>query len=269
MDIPEYNRKAWDAEVERGNKWTVPVSSEQVAAARAGRWHIVLTPEKPVPRAWFPVSMADVDVLCLASGGGQQGPLLAATGARVTVFDNSPAQLGQDRMVAERDGLDIRTVQGDMAELSAFEDGSFDLIVHPTSNAFVRDIRPVWREAYRVLRPGGELLAGFINPSLYIFADPWVEKAAPEEERDAAMQVVFPLPYDELTSLTDEQRQKYIEGVEPLMFSHSLDEQIGGQLDAGFVLVGFFEDGNSTRQLDAYMPTLMATRARKPHDPAA
>jgi len=30
---------------------------------------------------------------CLASGGGQQGPVLAAAGAHVTVFDNSPRQL--------------------------------------------------------------------------------------------------------------------------------------------------------------------------------
>ena len=71
------------------------------------------------------------DVLCLASGGGQQGPILAAAGANVTVFDNSPAQLRQDELVARREGLSIRTVQGDMRDLSAFADGSFDLIFHP------------------------------------------------------------------------------------------------------------------------------------------
>lgn len=264
MDIPEYNRKAWDAEVKRGNKWTVPVTSEEVDAARAGQWSIVLTPKTPVPRAWFPTDMAGVDILCLASGGGQQGPILAAAGARVTVFDNSAGQLAQDRMVAERDGLEIRTVQGDMADLSAFADGSFDLIVHPTSNAFVRAVRPVWREAFRVLRPGGALLAGFANPSMYVFADPWVETSASEKERHDALQVVFSLPYDELVSLTDEQRQKYIDGQEPLMFSHSLDDQIGGQLDAGLVLVGFFEDRSAERHLDSFMPTFIATRARRP-----
>jgi hypothetical protein len=51
------------------------------------------------------------------SGGGQQGPLLAAAGAVVTVFDNSPQQLGQDRFVAERDGLAIETVEKEMADL--------------------------------------------------------------------------------------------------------------------------------------------------------
>jgi hypothetical protein len=54
--------------------------------------------------------LAGIEVLCLASGGGQQGPILAAAGAKVTVFDNSANQLVQDRLVADRDGLTIETV---------------------------------------------------------------------------------------------------------------------------------------------------------------
>ena len=158
--IVEYNRTAWNREVEIGNIWTVPVGSEVVEAARRGEWQIVLTPTKPVPADWYPQPLQGKEVLCLASGGGQQGPILAAAGARVTVFDNSDRQLASDRMVAERDGLEIHTVQGDMADLSAFADESFDLIVHPVSNTFAPDILPVWREAYRVLRHGGILIAG-------------------------------------------------------------------------------------------------------------
>src|SRR4051794_6405376 len=152
-DILLYNRRAWDRQVERSNPWTVPVTVEEVARARIGDWRIVLTPTKPVPADWFP-SLVGLDVLCLASGGGQQGPILAAVGASVTVFDNSPAQLAQDRLVADREGLTIETVQGDMADLSVFPDSRFDLIIHPVSNVFVPDVKPVWREAFRVLRPG-------------------------------------------------------------------------------------------------------------------
>ena len=104
----------------------MPVGSEAIAAARGHRWEIVLTPVKPVPRAWFREPLAGREVLCLACGGGQQGPILAAAGARVTVLDNSPAQLAQDRLVAEREKLDLRLVEGDMADLSAFADQSFD-----------------------------------------------------------------------------------------------------------------------------------------------
>src|SRR5262245_49214062 len=168
MDVRNYNRHAWDRQVEKGNRWTVPVGPEVVAAARRGDWQVLLTPTKPVPRDWFP-PLAGLDVLCLASGGGQQGPVLAAAGAAVTVLDNSPAQLAQDRLVAEREGLSIETVEGDMADLSRFPDDRFGLVLHPCSNCFVQDVRPVWREAFRVLRPGGALLAGFCNPALFLF----------------------------------------------------------------------------------------------------
>src|SRR6185295_686017 len=104
-------------------------------------------------------------------GGGQQAPILAAAGAIVTTLDFSPKQLAQDRLVAERDGLTLTTVQGDMTDLSMFADESFDLDFHPVSNTYVPEIRPVWREAYRVLRCGGSLLAGFINPINFVFDD--------------------------------------------------------------------------------------------------
>ena len=125
MDILSYNRDAWDRCVAQGNRWTVPVTSDEIAAARRGEWSIILTPRKPVPRHWFS-ELDDIDVLALGSGGGQQGPILAACGAHVTVFDNSPAQLAQDRKVAERDVLTLETVQGDMADLSRFDAESFD-----------------------------------------------------------------------------------------------------------------------------------------------
>lgn len=256
MDVVKHNRDAWDREVERGNQWTVPVTAEDIAAARQGRWHIVLTPIKPVPRDWFPDDLTGARVLCLASGGGQQGPILAAAGARVTVFDNSPRQLGQDRMVAERDGLDIELVEGDMADLGVFADGRFDLIVHPASNCFVPDVRPVWREAFRVLAPGGALLAGFANPAIFIFAEPWGD--APN------LEVSYTLPYDERTSISAAKRQEYIAGQEPLLFSHTLDALLGGQIAAGFAISGFYEDGNPEQRLADYMPTFMATRAVKP-----
>ena len=104
-----------------------------------------------MPADWFP-ALPGLDVLCLASSGGQQAPVLAAAGAAVTVLDNSPAQLARDRLVADRDGLELATVEGDMADLSAFPNGRFGLVFHPCSNCFVPQVRPVWREAFRVLR---------------------------------------------------------------------------------------------------------------------
>src|SRR5215217_3323698 len=139
-DAVAHNRAAWDRLAEAGNEWTRPVGPDVIERARRGDWSVVLIGYEPTPRDWFPESLAGLPVLCLASGGGQQGPTLAAAGADVTVLDQSPAQLGQDRTVADRDGLSLRTVQGDMADLSAFPDGSFGLVFHPCSNCFVPDV---------------------------------------------------------------------------------------------------------------------------------
>ena len=257
MDIRSYNRRAWDRRVQGQNTWTIPVSREQVARARAGDWEIILTPVEPVPREWFP-PLAGRRVLCLASGGGQQAPILAAAGAQVTVLDNSPAQLAQDRLVAERDDLDITCVEGDMANATALEDETYDLIVHPVSNCFVPDILPVWREAHRVLRDGGVLLAGFCNPLLYLF-----DEAA---NRRGELVVRHTLPYSDLTSITEQELQEYIDDDEPLSFGHTLDDQIGGQLAAGFVLTGFYEDRwreQDHEPIERYIATFAATRAVK------
>src|SRR6266496_2329545 len=117
MDVRPYNRDAWNREVEGGkNRWSQPVDSETIAKAKKGQFSVLLTENIPIPHKWFPF-LPGADVLCLASGGGQQGPILAAAGAQVTVFDNSPAQLKQDQLVAERESLPLRTVEGDAADL--------------------------------------------------------------------------------------------------------------------------------------------------------
>lgn len=255
MDVLAYNRDAWDQNVEKQNRWTVPVGPEVIAAARRGAWEIVLTPRKPVPRAWFG-DLAGKEVLCLASGGGQQGPILAAAGARVTVFDASPKQLAQDRAVAEREGLTIETALGDMADLSGFAADRFDLIFHPCSNCFVPDVRKVWREAFRVTKRGGALLSGFANPIVF--------SLDPELEKQGVLQLKYAIPYSDLTSLTAEERQKYVDDGEPLAFGHTLEDQIGGQLEAGYLLAGFYDDLSMEGQpLERYYPGYHATRAIK------
>ncbi len=254
MDARAYNRNAWDRQVEKGNRWTVPVSAGEIARARAGVVEILLTPVKHVPADWLG-ELRGRDVLALASGGGQQAPLLAAAGAKVIVLDQSPKQLAQDRLVAERESLDLATVQGDMADLSIFPDASFDLVVHPCSNMFVPDIRPVWREAFRVLRPGGALLAGFFNPAYFIF-DPFALEAG-------ELRVRHTLPYSDVTSLTEEERGRFIAKDEPLVFGHTLEQLLGGQLEVGFSLTGLYEDGWPECALAKYMPVFIATRARR------
>jgi len=259
MDVLSHNADVWDRRVAHGDMWTVPFGPEVIAAAREGVVELLLTPSRFVPAAWYP-PLAGADVLCLASGGGQQGPVLAAAGARVTVLDASPAQLARDREVAARERLDITTVQGDMADLSAFCDGSFDLIFHPVSNCYAPAVRPVWRECARVLRSGGILLAGFNNPVTYIF-----DQEALWERGEMAAR--HPLPYADLTDMPPEQLERLLERGDPVEFSHTLEDLIGGQCDAGLYLTGMFEDRWAEEQapvLERFFPWFIATRAIKP-----
>ncbi len=256
MDAIQYNRQAWNKEVAKKNKWTVPVSSDVIARARKGDWEVILTPTKPVPREWFG-DLKGRSLLGLASGGGQQGPVLSAAGAEVTIFDLSPAQLEQDRMVAEREGLSLKTTLGDMRDLSVYKDASFDLIFHPCSNCFAPEILSVWRECFRVLKPGGALLAGFTNPVSFL--------VDPELDLKGIAQLKYSMPYSDFTSLSEEERARYTSKDEPMVFAHSLQDQIAGQLNAGLVLTDLFEDswGSSGGSIDKHLPCYLATRAIK------
>jgi SAM-dependent methyltransferase len=258
IHVRAHNRTAWDQNVERGNRWTIPASAAEIERARHGRLELLLTPTKPVPAHWYP-ALLELPVLCLASGGGQQGPLLAAAGAKVVVLDNSPRQLGQDLLVAKRDNLSLEVVEGNATDLSMFTDEAFGLVFHPCSNCYMPSVRPIWRECFRVLRSGGVLLAGFTNPLRYIF----------EGERMAAgsLEVRWKIPYSDLDDRTAADRKEMIlDKLEPLEFGHSLEDQIGGQLDAGFVLTALYEDRYADLDADPlsrYIDTFIATRAIK------
>jgi SAM-dependent methyltransferase len=257
-DVRQINRDGWNRRVSEKDVWSVLVSADAVERARSGDWEILLTPNKPVPAEWLG-DVSGRDILCLASGGGQQGPILAAAGARVVVFDASDAQLSQDRKVAERDGLVLDTVQGFMDDLSVFPDGRFDLIFHPVSNCYSPEIEPVWRECFRVLRPGGRLLAGFMNPAVYIFDS--------EQMTRSKLVVRFPLPYSDIADRSSKDFDMIIQRDHTVEFSHSFDTQFAGQLRAGFMIAGMFEDGDREpqRSIGAYMPIYFATLAIKPN----
>ena len=254
MDLLDHNRLAWNKEVSKGNPWTLPATEDEIAAAQSGEPRIVLTPHKPVPMDWLG-ELRQAQVLCLASGGGQQGPVLAAAGAQVTVFDNSEAQLERDRQAGEKYNLPIKTVQGNMQDLSVFPDRSFDLIVHPVSNCFIDEILPVWRECYRVLRSPGRLLAGFCNPLIYMID--W-----DESDQHQRCVIVNAIPYSDLRSLSPQKMQEHIREKQTFEFGHSLSDQIQGQIAAGFMLTGLYED-KSDELLDQYADTFIATRAVK------
>jgi SAM-dependent methyltransferase len=254
MNLLEHNRAAWNQEVKKGNQWTIPVTKDVLDKAACGQVTILLTPYKPVPKDWLG-DLSGKQVLCLASGGGQQGPILAAAGARVTVFDNSDQQLLRDATLSENYDLKIKTVQGNMQDLSAFEDRIFDLIVHPVSNCFIDAIQPVWQECFRVLKPHGSLLSGFTNPLIYM-----IDWETAEQTRRCELK--HAIPYSDILSLSPEVKAKYIQEKTAFEFGHSLSEQIQGQIAAGFLIAGFYEDRGEPL-LDQITDSFIATKAVK------
>jgi ubiquinone/menaquinone biosynthesis C-methylase UbiE len=254
VNIIKYNQQAWNDEVKKGNRWTVPFSVEQIEAARKGDISIVLTPVQPVPLSWFP-PLKDAQVLALASGGGQQVPALAAAGAQVTVYDFSEGQLKQDVETAAKFDLKINAILGDMMDMSSLPSNHFDLIFHPCSNCFVPDLKPVWSHCARVLKKGGVLMWGFTKAeSMLLYKDPATN----------VYTLKYKMPYSDTDSLTDEERSVYTSQNEPLIFGHSLDAQIGELLKSGFILTDIFEDSyGGADPLDPFFNAFVAGRAVK------
>jgi ubiquinone/menaquinone biosynthesis C-methylase UbiE len=255
FDIYSYNSKAWNQEVDEGSPWSIPVSTHTIDRAKKGQWSITLTPQKPIPKSWFPNSLKNKKILCLAGGGGQQGPILAAAGAKVTVFDASEKQLGRDREVARRENLILKTIQGDMLNLGCFKSNTFDLIVHPISNCFVPKIERIWKETYRVLKPKGKLMSGFMNPVWF--------SSDRELQEEGKIKLIHKIPYSDVGSLPKRELKKLMQENITLEFGHSLEEQIGGQIKVGFSIIGFYEDYWGIKNLDKYIAQHCATLAIK------
>ena len=136
-----------------------------------------------------------------------------------------------------------------MSKPLPFEDESFDMIFHPVSNCYVKDVLSIWKECYRVLKRNGELLAGFDHYINYLVDD------------DETM-IINSLPFDPLSN--EEQRKQLEDSDSGIQFSHFLEEQIRGQLQAGFTLLDLYEDTNGEGRLhELHIPTMLATRSIK------
>ena len=248
MDYQEINARTIDKWVEEGWEWGRPIDHETYLKALNSEWDVKLTPVKYVPHEWFG-ELKNRKVLGLASGGGQQMPIFAALGAKCTVLDYSDTQLESERITAQREGYDIEIIKADMSKPLPFEDECFDLIFHPVANCYIEEVKPLWKECFRILKHGGILLSGFDNGINYLFN---------ENEKE----VVNSLPFNPLKN--PEQMKQLEDSDSGIQFSHTLDEQINGQLEAGFILKALYEDTNGEGYLhEMNIPCFIATKSVK------
>lgn len=242
------NRAGWGKLNSRSGEHDQPYGPEEFARAR----------QLLDPAGWLPWRRFH-SVLCLAAGGGQQGPLFASLGYEVTVVDLSPDQLASDRATAARHGLHLECVEADMQDLSALSGRSFDLVYQAVSSLYVPDIRQSYQQVAAVTEPGGLYLSEHWNPVQMQLdtGERWDGGAYRVSLRPGTGP--YPWPPGDLTEATC------------WHYVHSLEDMLGGLCDAGFVIVRFGEQGEAEpgatpgtqAHLDGYLPAHFCILARR------
>lgn len=254
IDYVSFNADTWDNINECLFDKTTVISHEDYVAAKNGTLNVSLAGIGTVPKEWFP-PLKGANVLALACGGGQQCPVFAAHGAKVTVTDISSSQLAKEKYVSQREGYTIHIVRTDMSKPFPFADNSFDMIFNPISNCYIENIIPMWGECARVIKSGGVLMMAFVKEEFFLFE--------PDFRKEDFLISRHTLPFHPLRDLTEEQIKQKQNAQMPLAFSHTLTEQIGGLIKAGFEITDIYEDRDGGGLFDKYMDSYVAVRAVK------
>ncbi|MEM7454561.1 MAG: class I SAM-dependent methyltransferase [Planctomycetota bacterium] len=249
-DSHSHNRSAWDALAKKQDRLAKPARDEDFS-----------DPLKTVDGSgWLGDSIHGKSVLCLAAGGGRQGPIYAAAGAAVTVVDISPAMLQLDREVAAERNIQLRTVEASMDDLRVLSDGEFDIVIHPVSTCYVPDLRPVYLEVSRVLRAGGIYVSQHKQPA---------SLQATVKPETGAYRIVFecgsgqPLPVSNDGNLIRE------DGT--LEWAHSLEMLLGTMCRAGLTIEDIVEPQHAKKDAATgsfghrarFVPPYVRVKARK------
>ncbi len=214
-----HNRRAWDERVKSNDRFTRPANDEDF-----------IDPLKTVDGlGWLGGDIRERRLLCLAAGGGRQGPLYAAAGAHVTVVDISPEMLQLDREVAGERKLNLRTVQTSMDDLTMFGAGEFDIVIHPVSTCYIPDLGAVYQQVARVTRSGSIYVSQHKQP-VSLQAD--LDASASGYELVEPYYRQGPLPQTSRSRLREQGT---------LEFLHRWEQMLGGLCRAGFVIEDLIE----------------------------
>lgn len=255
MNYRDANQQAWNRLADGGSLFARVATDEECR-----------TPLKVLDgRGWLPESVAGLNVLCLASGGGWQSILYAAAGAIVTVVDLSEAMLKLDTREARRRRFQVQTVHASMDDLSMFADESFDIVHQPVSTCYVPDLKPVYAGVARVMRNHGLYIGQHKQPtSLQI------------SHRNERHQFVIGVEYYHEGPLPQQQDTAYRESG-ATEYLHRLDQIIGDLCLAGFAIEDFREPKRADYKADVshfgyrgrFVPPYLRLKARRVPRPAA
>lgn len=224
-----HNRAAWDRLAKNQDRLATPardVDFNDPLAAVDGM-------------GWLGGNVRGKKMLCLAAGGGRQGPIYAAAGAEVTVVDLSPAMLELDRQVSHARKLKLQTVEASMDDLSMLQNSSFDIVIHPVSTCYVPDVKPVFREVARILTAGG----------LYISQHKQPTSMQADIEPDQGLYKIRRGYYDK-SPIPAESKPNLIREDGTIEFIHRWEELIGGMCLAGFQVEALTEPMHAKKDAD-------------------
>ncbi|MGY8766988.1 MAG: class I SAM-dependent methyltransferase [Pirellulales bacterium] len=244
-----HNKSVWDQMAKNRERFTRPAKDEDFKdpLALVDRW------------GWLGGNITGQRVLCLGAGGGRQGPLYAAAGAKVTVVDISAAQLEIDREVAAERNLELVTVETSMDDLSMFAPADFDLVIHPVSTCYVPQIAPVYQAVANVLADGGLYISQHKTPT---------SLQADIERSSGGYELLEPYYRDEpLPAVTGSRHRE--EGT--LEYLHRWEEIVGQMCRAGFVIEDLIEplhaeqdaEPNSFADRSKYVAPYVRIKARR------
>jgi SAM-dependent methyltransferase len=284
-DVAAHNQRMWDRLSAAGIPYTRPQGTPPKTAAGKRKF---LDPNDRL--AGLPIK--GQRVLALAGGGGWHPVLFAELGADTTVLDISARQLKTVRELARARDVKVRLLQGDMRDLSAFADGSFDIVWHSHSIVFVPDAARVIAEVGRVLAPGGVYRASTMHPVTLRMYGTWTGTGWRFRQsyfEDGA------IPFDDPTW---EFKDVKVEAP-TLEYGHRISDLINACADSGLMVDGFWEttpgeistqvplralsreqlvagrddlEPGSDDALERYLPAFIEWRARKvslPSDPGS
>ena len=229
MNYQETNKDMRDKRSSNECVWSIPMSHEEFLSCKRNGYNIYLASLKPVPKEWLG-KMKGLKILALCSGWWQQCPYFAANGAEVTVIDISEQQLESERLVANRENYDINIIQWDITNGLPFDDNYFDIIFNPVSCCYIESFKEVWMECNRVLKPGGRLMTGVPNPTMFLY-----------KKIGDNIELKYKMPYNPFESLTVEEMEKLFK-TDGVQFGHSFDELLGWLVHSGFNIIDFYED---------------------------
>lgn len=109
-----------------------------------------------------PLHLSGARVLELGCGTGKNSEWLAAEARELVALDFSPGMLDVARRRVR--AAHVRFVERDITHAWPVEAGSMDVVVGNLVLEHVRDLGPIYAEAARVLRPGGELFLCELHP---------------------------------------------------------------------------------------------------------